>query len=117
MYKPSRTHVIVNVLLRLPNTIKPIGINNQTIEACLFYAKLKWLNDVNFFLRSWQIEGTLFILKKQRLVKRAKLRTLRNGELYKMGHDNKMRKCLITIKAWMVIRKPYEGPSRGHFTI
>jgi hypothetical protein len=35
MYKPSRTHVVVDALSRLPNTTKPIGMPNQTqIQVC-----------------------------------------------------------------------------------
>jgi hypothetical protein len=39
VYKPSRTHVVVNTLLRLPNTIEPTGVFDQTTNASLFYTK------------------------------------------------------------------------------
>jgi hypothetical protein len=52
VYKPSRTHVIANALLRLLNIIKPIGVPNQTTYASLFYTKLEWLNDVKEFLKT-----------------------------------------------------------------
>jgi hypothetical protein len=51
----------------------------------MFYTKPEWLNYVKDFLKTWQIDGTLFVQQKQRLVKRAKPFTLKNGELYKMG--------------------------------
>ncbi len=51
VYKPNRTHVVVDILSRLPNTTKPTRVPNQSINASLFYTKLKWLNDVKKFMR------------------------------------------------------------------
>jgi hypothetical protein len=59
VYKPS--NVVVDVLLRLLNTIEPIGMHDQTIYANMFYTKPEWLNDVKDFLRTWHIEKTLSI--------------------------------------------------------
>jgi hypothetical protein len=56
----------------------------------LFYAELEWLKDVKEFWRTRHIEGTLSVEYKQRLVKKTKPFTLKNGELYKMGQDNKL---------------------------
>jgi len=52
VYKPSRTDVIANALLRLLNIIEPIGVPNQTTYASLFYTELEWLNDVKEFLKT-----------------------------------------------------------------
>jgi hypothetical protein len=51
MYKPCKTHVVVNALSRFSDSIKPIGVNDQTINASLFYTRPKWLNDVKSFLK------------------------------------------------------------------
>jgi hypothetical protein len=114
VYKPSKTHVVANALSRLPNITKPIGVPKQTTNVSLFFTEPKWMNDIKEFLRTSQIEGTLFIQKKQRLVKRSKPFTLKNGELYKMGQYNKMRRYLTTTKQHMMIGGLHEGPSRGH---
>jgi hypothetical protein len=73
VYKLSRIHVVANALLKLPDNIEPIGVPNQTIDAGLFYTKLEWLNDVKEFLKIKQIEGTLLVQQKQRLVRRIEL--------------------------------------------
>jgi hypothetical protein len=52
VYNPSKTHVIVDALSRLPNITKPIGVHKQTTNVSLFYTKLEWLNDVKEFLRT-----------------------------------------------------------------
>jgi hypothetical protein len=33
VYKPSRTHVVVDVLSRLPNSSKPLGVPNQIVDT------------------------------------------------------------------------------------
>ncbi len=34
-----------------------------------------------------------------------------------MGQDNKLRRCLTTIKTQMVMKELHEGPLGGHFAI
>ncbi len=55
VYKLDKTHVVVDALSRLPDSIEPIGVFDQTTYASLFYIGLKWLNDVREFLKTWQI--------------------------------------------------------------
>jgi len=59
VYKLGRIHVVTNALSRLLDSIKPIGVPYQTIDANLFYIGLEWLNDVKEFLKIGQIKGTL----------------------------------------------------------
>jgi hypothetical protein len=90
VYKLDKTHVITDVFSKLLNIIEPIGVLDQTIDASLFYTKPDWLNDVKDFLRTRQIERTLFIQQKWRHVKKVKSFALKNGELYIMGQSNKL---------------------------
>jgi hypothetical protein len=64
VYKPSRTRVVADALLRLLNVIEPIDVPNETTNASLLYIEPKWLNGVKDFLRRGQIEGTLLIQQK-----------------------------------------------------
>jgi hypothetical protein len=109
VYKPCRTHVVIDVLSRLPNTIEPTRMPYQTIDASLFYTKPQWMNDVKDFLR------TLFVQQKWIQIRKIEPSKLKNGELYIMGQENKPRRCLIIIKTQMVMKKLHERPSRGHF--
>jgi hypothetical protein len=43
VYKPGRTHVIVDVLSILLNRLKPLGVPNQTVDASLFTIKSIWM--------------------------------------------------------------------------
>ncbi len=90
VYKPSRIHVVADALSRLPDNAKPIGVSNQTINASLFYIGHEWLNDVKEFLKIGQIESTLSMQQKQRLVRRVEPFTLKNGELYRLGKKKRL---------------------------
>jgi hypothetical protein len=59
VYKPSKSDVVVDALSTLLDSIKPIGVIDQTTNASLFYTGSKWLNDVKEFLKIGQIEGML----------------------------------------------------------
>jgi hypothetical protein len=61
MYKLGRIHVVVNALSRLPNSIEPTCVFDQTIDASLFCTRFEWLNDVKEFFKTRQIEGTLSV--------------------------------------------------------
>jgi hypothetical protein len=50
------------------------------------------------------------VQQKQRLVRRAKPFTLKNGELYKMGQINRLQRCLTITEAQMVMKELHEGP-------
>jgi len=56
-------------------------VPNQTIDVSLFYTKLEWLNDVKDFMRIGQIEGTLDVQQKQRLIRRIEPFTLKKLSL------------------------------------
>jgi hypothetical protein len=39
IYKLNKTHVFADVLSRLPNSSKPLGVPNQTIDTSLLFVK------------------------------------------------------------------------------
>jgi hypothetical protein len=43
VYKPSKTHVVVDDLFRLLDISKPSGIPNQIVDASLFYVEPIWM--------------------------------------------------------------------------
>jgi len=61
VYKPSKTHVVVDALSRLSYSTKPIVVPDQTMNVSLFYTWLEWLNDVKELKKTGQIEGTLSV--------------------------------------------------------
>ncbi len=67
------------------------------------------------FLKIGHVEGMLSIQQKQRMVKRIEHFTLKNGELYWMGQDNRLQRYLTTIETQMVTRELHEWLVGGHF--
>jgi hypothetical protein len=40
---------------------------------------------------------------------------MKNEVLYKMGQDNRLRRCMSTIEAQKVMKELHEGAVGGHF--
>ncbi len=57
---------------------------------------------------------TLNLVQKQKLARKAKPITVKEGIMYKVGQDNKMHRCLTTLEA-QIILKELHGVARGHF--
>jgi hypothetical protein len=43
VYKLGRNHVVIDVLSILPNSLEPLGVPYQTIDASLFFVKHTWM--------------------------------------------------------------------------
>jgi hypothetical protein len=99
VYKPGKTHVIVDVLSKLLNSSKLLGIPNQIVDASLFFVKHIWMQEVKTYLKMGKMLKTLNIIQKQKLARKAKPFILKKGIIYKVGQDNKMHICLTTSKA------------------
>jgi hypothetical protein len=50
VYKPNRTHVVANAISRLPDTIKPTNVLDQTIDATLLHLQPIWLEEIKDYL-------------------------------------------------------------------
>jgi hypothetical protein len=51
------------------------------------------------------------------LARKAEPFTQKEGIIYKMGQDNKMRKCLTTSETYIILKELREGMTRGHFIV
>ncbi len=62
VYKPNRTHVVVDVLSRLLDSSKPLGVLNQTMDASLFSIEPIWMQEVRSYLKASQMPKTLNLI-------------------------------------------------------
>jgi hypothetical protein len=46
VYKPSKTHVVVDVLSRLLENLEPLGVPYQIVDASLFFVEPIWMLEV-----------------------------------------------------------------------
>jgi hypothetical protein len=103
VYKHGKIHVVVDVLSKLPDSLKPLGIPNQTIDASLLFVKPIWMQEVKSYLEIGQMPKTLNLAQKQKLARKLELFILKEGIMYKVGQDNKMCRFLTTSKAQIVL--------------
>jgi hypothetical protein len=52
IYKPGRTHVVVDVLSKLRDSLEPFGVPNQTLDASLFSIEPTWMQEVKTYLET-----------------------------------------------------------------
>jgi hypothetical protein len=63
------------------------------------------------------MKKSLSIGQKQWLARRPKPFTMKIGVLYKMGQDNRSRRCLSATKAQKVMKELHNGTTKRHFAI
>ncbi len=49
VYKPNKTHVVVDVLSILLNSSKPLGLLDKTLDASLFSIEPIWMHEVRSY--------------------------------------------------------------------
>jgi hypothetical protein len=85
VYKPSRTHVVVDVLSRLPYSSKPLGVLDQIADASLLFIEPIWMQEMKSYLETGQMLENLNLVQKQKLPKKVKPFTLKKGIMYRVG--------------------------------
>ncbi len=60
---------------------------------------------------------SLFTRQKKKLANKVEPFPIKNGVMYRMKQDNRLKWCLSTTKTKMVTKELHEGTTRGHFAI
>jgi hypothetical protein len=85
VYKPNKTHVIVDVLSKLLDNSEPLGVVNQIVDASLFSIEPTWMQEVKTYVETCQMPKILNLVQKQKLAIKVKPFILKKGIMYKMG--------------------------------
>ncbi len=64
VYKLGRTHVVADVLSILPNSLEPLGVPDQIVNASLFSVKPIWMQEVKSYLKTIEMLETLNLIQK-----------------------------------------------------
>jgi len=99
VYKPNKTHVVVDVLSNLSDSSKPLGVPYETMDASLFFVEPLWMQEVKTYLEISQMPKTLNLVQKQKLAKKVVTFIFKEGIMYRVGQDNRLCRCLTTSKA------------------
>jgi hypothetical protein len=65
VYKPSRSQLMANALIGLPNHIEPIVVLNQTCDVRLFTLQSEWLQNVYEYLLKGMMPKILTTSQRQ----------------------------------------------------
>jgi hypothetical protein len=49
IYKPNKTHVVIDALSKLLDSSKPLGILHQTMDASLFFVEPIWMQEIKSY--------------------------------------------------------------------
>jgi hypothetical protein len=49
VYTLGKTHVVADVLFRLLNSSKPLGVLDQTLDASLFSIESTWMQEIRSY--------------------------------------------------------------------
>ncbi len=55
VYKLGRTHVVADVLSRLLDSSKPLGVPDQTMDMSLFFVEPIWMQGVKTYIEMGQM--------------------------------------------------------------
>jgi hypothetical protein len=99
VYKPSRTHVVVDILFKLLDSLEPLGVPYQIVDASLFSIEPIWMQEVKSCLKIGQMLKILNLVQKQKLVKHIEPFSLKEGKIYKVGQDKRLHRCLTISEA------------------
>ncbi len=80
VYELGKTHVVVDVLSKLPNNIELLSVLDH-----YFFVELMWMHEVKLF-------------KNKLDAKKVKTFILEEGIMYRVGQDNKMHRCLTIVE-------------------
>ncbi len=62
--------MVANVLSKLPDSSKPLGVPNQTMDASLYSIELMGMQKVKSYLETCQMLKFLNLVQKQKLARK-----------------------------------------------
>jgi hypothetical protein len=64
VHKHGKTHVVVDVLSRLLDYFKPLGVPNQIVDASLVFVEPIWMQEIKTYLKTNQMLKILNLAEK-----------------------------------------------------
>ncbi len=116
VYKPSRSHLMVDALSKLSNQTERVKILDQTCDAHMFILQHEWLLSVYDYLLKGMMPKRFTTSQRQYLAQRAKPFVLQEGVLYIFGQDNKFCQVLQPKEVPTILQELHGGVARRHFS-
>jgi hypothetical protein len=116
-FKPGRMNKGPNHLSRLEHGEEPTSLEDTLQDAQLLAIRKVDAHFVEIvqFLSIGMAPHEYTVIQKKQLVVRASEFQLIAGQLYKMGPDEILRRCVMEAERPLILEKAYEGIARGHY--
>eukprot|EP00253_Pinus_taeda_P014367 PITA_14367 len=117
--KPSKENVVANFLSRLDLPAGEEGtVDDQMPDEHLFAISIlsPWFADIANYLVSAKFPPHLSSKEKSRIVRKSASFTWIGGNLFKLGPDQILKRCVREEEVFDILLTCHDGPCGGHFT-
>ena len=116
IYKPGKTHGVVDALSRNEGAEPATGILDQTTDAHLFSIQTDWTHPIIDYLQTGTFSPSMTKEARKRLAYRAIPFQVIQGKLYQLGKDSRLRQVISDSQARMILQELHKGNAGGHFS-
>ena len=115
--KPGKLNVGPDHLSRIDSGEEPSNLEDNLPDAQLFSIQIvdEYYRDIIHFLTTGWAPVEFTKQQKKQLVVKAADFTLIAGQLYKLGLDEVLRRCVMLHEKEAIIREAHSGTAGGHF--
>ena len=115
--KPGRLNFGPDHLSRLESREEPTSLDESLLDAQLFSIQMvdDYCQDIVQFLSTGFAPSEMTTQQKKHLVVKAVDFTLIAGQLYKMGPDEILRRCVLEHEKPLILAEAHYGAAEGHF--
>eukprot|EP00253_Pinus_taeda_P021774 PITA_21774 len=116
--KPGKENVVVDFLSRLDLPAGEKGmVDDQMPDEHLFAISVisPWFVDIENYLVSAQFLPHLCSKEKSKIVRKSAPLTWIGGNLFKLGPDQTLRRCVKEEEVFDILLTYHDGPCGGHF--
>ena len=115
IYKPGKTHGVVDALSHNKGAEPATGIPDQTTDAQLFSMQPDWIHPIIDYLKTGTFPPSMTKEAPKCLAYRAIPFQLVQGKLYRRGKDSKLRQVISETQARMILKELHKGNASGYF--
>lgn len=116
--KPMKENVVVNFLSRVNFPVDEEGMVEDKIpDEHMFAISVlsPWFVDISNYLVSAQFPPHLSSKEKSKIVRKSAPFTWIGGNLFKLGPDQILRRCVREEEVFDILLTNHDGPCGGHF--
>eukprot|EP00253_Pinus_taeda_P003350 PITA_03350 len=115
--KPSKENVVADFLFRLNLLVGEGMVDDQMSDEHLFSISVlsPWFADIAKYLVSTQFPPHLSSKEKSKIARKSTSFTWIGGNLFKIGLDQILRRCVKDEEVFDILRTCHDGSCGGHF--